>query len=106
MGSTIEPGKEVMSDYIEEVLLDAESCFMCRWKNYNGARQAAQNLIDALALGKDDEVAGWCEAALALIEEAQKDPEKAKKCLEDSSGQGFLPKEMVQGKPWSVLQLI
>jgi hypothetical protein len=94
-------GPSVASEHVDEVLLDVQSCALCRTKSHSGARQAYQDLIDAIALKAD--VASWCADKQTVIDEARADPDVF----------GFVrgscdqwKAKLSRGKEWSTLELM
>merc|ERR1712217_819932 len=88
------------------VVLDVECCCLAAWKTYNGARQAAQRLIDDLALTQSTEA--WCSEAIALIQSVRQDPRSAQQVLTslERTSDFWPPKDVVQdGQEWSVRKL-
>ena len=86
-------------EHVDEVLVDVQCCVFVRFKTYNGARQASQQLIDALALKTD--TSGWCDHALAIIDKARADPTHGLELVEQCPW-----KEMLEGnKRWSCVEL-
>jgi hypothetical protein len=94
-------GPSVTSEHVDEVLLDVQCCALCRFKLGSGARQAYQQLIDAIALEAD--VAGWCAHKQAVIDEARADPDVFGFVCGD---QAQWKAKLMGGKEWSLVELL